>query len=105
MLRIVKAAVTLAAVVGVYQVAAIANGTGLPPPSSSTPAAAPARPMTPEEMAVGVPTTAVSSIAKKRSRLRKRRSHPRRTRIARRKRKRRAKSTRRRSRTSRRPPT
>ncbi len=52
MLRIVKAAVTLAAVVGVYQVAAIANGTGLPPPSSSTPAAAPARPMTPEEMAV-----------------------------------------------------
>ena len=51
MLRIVKAAVTLAAVVGLYQVAAIANGTGLPPPSSS-PAAAPARPVTPEEMAV-----------------------------------------------------
>jgi tetratricopeptide (TPR) repeat protein len=52
MLRIVKAALTLAAIVAVYQVAAVANGTGLPPPSSSTPAAAPARPMTPEEMAV-----------------------------------------------------
>jgi tetratricopeptide (TPR) repeat protein len=51
MLRIVKAAVTLAAVVGLYQVAAIANGTGLPPPSSA-PAATPARPVTPEEMAV-----------------------------------------------------
>ena len=52
MLRIVKAVVILAAVIGVYQVAAIANGTGMPPPSSSTPAAAPARAMTPEEMAV-----------------------------------------------------
>ena len=52
MLRIAKVALMLVAVVGAWQVVAIANGTGMPPPSSPPTASAPARPMTPEEMAV-----------------------------------------------------
>jgi tetratricopeptide (TPR) repeat protein len=53
MSRIVKAAVALVALVGVYQVAAGANGTSIPPPSSSAPSMGTSRAMTPEEMAVG----------------------------------------------------
>jgi len=49
MLRIVKGAVTLVALVGVYQVAAGANGTSVPP---SSPAPTMSRALTPEEMAV-----------------------------------------------------
>jgi tetratricopeptide (TPR) repeat protein len=52
MFRIVKAAVTLVALVGVYQVTAGANGVAVPPaPTSSGPSAS--RALTPEEMAVG----------------------------------------------------
>jgi tetratricopeptide (TPR) repeat protein len=51
MFRIVKGAVTLAAIVGLCQVGAAANGVSVPPPSSG-PSAAPSRPLTPEEMAI-----------------------------------------------------
>jgi tetratricopeptide (TPR) repeat protein len=51
MLRIVKAALTVAAVVGVVQVGAGANGVAVPSPSAG-PSAAASRPLTPEEMAV-----------------------------------------------------
>jgi tetratricopeptide (TPR) repeat protein len=51
MLRIVKAAVTVAAVVGVCQVGAWANGVSMPS-APAGPSATPSRPLTPEEMAV-----------------------------------------------------
>ena len=52
MFRIVKTAVTLVALVGVYQVAAGANGTAMPSSPSPSASATPSRPLTPEEMAV-----------------------------------------------------
>ena len=59
MLRIVKAVVTLVALVGVYQVAAGANGVSMPPsPTPSGPSAS--RVMTPEEMAVGAYNSGIS---------------------------------------------
>jgi tetratricopeptide (TPR) repeat protein len=57
MVRIVKAAVTLVALVGVYQVAAGANGVAVP--SSPSPSAAP-RTRTPEEMAIDVYNSGIS---------------------------------------------
>jgi tetratricopeptide (TPR) repeat protein len=57
MFRIAKTAVTLVtfgALVGVYQAAAGANGTAMPPSPSPSGSAAPSRPLTPEEMAVEV---------------------------------------------------
>ena len=58
MLRIVKAAVTLVALVGVYQVAAGANGVSMPP--SPTPSGPASRVLTPEEMAVGAYNSGIS---------------------------------------------
>jgi len=57
MFRIAKTAVTLitfGALVGVYQTAARANGTAMPPSPAPSGSAAPSRPLTPEEMAVEV---------------------------------------------------
>src|SRR3954463_7060389 len=56
MLRTVKVAVALVALVGAYQVAARANGFAMPAPS---PTAAASRPATPEEMAVGAYNSAI----------------------------------------------
>ena len=58
MFRIVKAVVTLVALVAVYQVAAGANGVAVPPSPSSAPA--PSRALTPEEMAVGAYNSGIS---------------------------------------------
>ena len=58
MFRIVKAAVTLVALVGVYQVAAGANGVSVPP--SPGPSASPSRPVTPEEMAIEAYNSGIS---------------------------------------------
>ena len=58
MFRIVKAAITLVALVGVYQVAAGANGVAVPP--SPGPSATPSRPVTPEEMAVEAYNSGIS---------------------------------------------
>jgi tetratricopeptide (TPR) repeat protein len=61
MFRIVKAAVTLVALVGVYQVAAGANGVSMPPPSAA-PSASPSvsRALTPDEMAVEAYNSGIS---------------------------------------------
>jgi tetratricopeptide (TPR) repeat protein len=56
MLRFVKAALTLVALVGLYQAAAGANGASVP----SAPSAAPSRAMTPEEMANDVYNSGIS---------------------------------------------
>ena len=58
MFRIVKAVVTLVALVAVYQVAAGANGVAVPPSPSSGPAAS--RTLTPEEMAVEAYNSGIS---------------------------------------------
>lgn len=56
MLRIVKAVVTLVALVGVYQAVAGANGVSVPP----SPAPSASRPLTPEEMAVAAYNSGIS---------------------------------------------
>ena len=59
MLRIIKAAVSLVALVGVYQAAAGANGVAVPP-SPSPSASSPSRTLTPEEVAVEVYNSGIS---------------------------------------------
>jgi tetratricopeptide (TPR) repeat protein len=59
MFRLVKAAVTFVALVGVHQVAAGANGVAVPP-SPSPSASSPSRALTPEEMAVEVYNSGIS---------------------------------------------
>jgi tetratricopeptide (TPR) repeat protein len=58
MLRSVKAAITLVALVGVYQAAAGANGVSVPPPSPGP--SAPSRAVTPEEMAIEAYNSGIS---------------------------------------------
>ena len=60
MFRIVKTAVTLVALVGLYQVAAGANGSAMPSSPAPSGAGAPNRTLTPEEMAVEAYNSGIS---------------------------------------------